>query len=159
MEIKFTYAGRKSLRYRLFYSGGEFKFPLPLRLDFTFEAPILKTAGITLSTLYPLHFFPLATVFSLEEILAEKIRALIMRGQGRDVFDLWFLLDRGIKLDKRLIQQKFNLVGRKYSPSLLSRSLAEFTPRDLSLDLDPFLPRGYRSLSGSLLEKVLHFIQ
>ena len=30
-----------------------------------------------------------------KEIFAEKVRAIITRNKGRDVYDLWFLLERG----------------------------------------------------------------
>ena len=42
-----------------------------------------------------------------EEILAEKIRAVLSRKAARDVYDLWFLLGKGIDPDKKLITEKF----------------------------------------------------
>src|SRR3989338_1936714 len=41
-----------------------------------------------------------------EEIFAEKIRALLIRQQASDLFDLHFLLKRGISADKRIIAKK-----------------------------------------------------
>ena len=43
---------------------------------------------------------------ALPEILAEKVRALYMRSQARDLFDLGFLLERGIRPDPELIRAK-----------------------------------------------------
>ncbi len=33
-----------------------------------------------------------AVVYSLEEILAEKIRSILQRGKSRDYYDVWMLL-------------------------------------------------------------------
>ena len=45
-------------------------------------------------------------VFPLKEILAEKVRAVFTRKMARDVFDVWFLLRKGIDLDLRLVERK-----------------------------------------------------
>ena len=45
-------------------------------------------------------------VISEEEILAEKIRALVTRNQARDLFDLYFLLKKGIRINIGLINKK-----------------------------------------------------
>lgn len=41
-----------------------------------------------------------------EEILIEKIISLIERNKGRDLYDTWFLLEKGIKINKKLFQKK-----------------------------------------------------
>ncbi|TRZ54956.1 nucleotidyl transferase AbiEii/AbiGii toxin family protein [archaeon] len=41
-----------------------------------------------------------------EEILAEKIRAIMSRTKARDVYDLWFLLKKGVKFDIGLVKKK-----------------------------------------------------
>lgn len=38
-----------------------------------------------------------------KEILAEKIRALINRGESRDLYDLWVLLSKHVEVDKKLV--------------------------------------------------------
>lgn len=43
---------------------------------------------------YPISPYPLVVHLSKEELLAEKIRALFVRGKPRDLFDLWFLLTK-----------------------------------------------------------------
>jgi len=53
----------------------------------------------------------LIKVMRPEEILAEKIRAILTRTRARDVYDLWFLLRRGVKMDTRIIKEKLRLVG------------------------------------------------
>ena len=46
---------------------------------------------------------------SLEEILAEKVRACLIRGRPRDLYDIWFLQSKGIKLDRQMIIDKLRL--------------------------------------------------
>lgn len=48
-------------------------------------------------------------VFPLKEMLAEKIRAVFTRKAARDVFDVWFLLRKGVDLDLRLIEKKMDI--------------------------------------------------
>ncbi len=50
---------------------------------------------------------PKVLTMSLNEILAEKMRALLQRKKPRDVFDAWFLIhEKRVKLDKRLLRKK-----------------------------------------------------
>lgn len=43
---------------------------------------------------------------NIEEILAEKSRALMMRSAPRDLYDILFLLDKGIKFDLSMVKEK-----------------------------------------------------
>lgn len=45
-------------------------------------------------------------VYSLDEILLEKLRSIIQRGKSRDYFDAWMLLNRN-KFDKNKIKELF----------------------------------------------------
>ena len=51
---------------------------------------------------------PAFTIVALDdkEILVEKIRALINRGQSRDLYDVWVLLNNSVILDKKLLSAK-----------------------------------------------------
>ena len=50
-----------------------------------------------------------------EEILAEKIRAIMSRAKARDVYDLWFLLKKGIVFDAELAKKKLKYYGQEWS--------------------------------------------
>jgi len=54
-----------------------------------------------------------AIVMAEKEILAEKIRALLTRNQARDLYDIYFLLKKGTKIDIGLINRKLEYYGRK----------------------------------------------
>ncbi len=42
----------------------------------------------------------------MEEIFAEKVLALSQRNKGRDLYDVWFLLQAGIVFNKDLFKKK-----------------------------------------------------
>lgn len=48
----------------------------------------------------------MAVVMNVQEILAEKVIALVNRKKGRDLYDIWFMLNAKIKLDKNLLKKK-----------------------------------------------------
>ena len=49
------------------------------------------------------------TVLSPEHLLAEKVRALLVRAKPRDLYDVWLLIEQGVYLDGDLIGQKLKL--------------------------------------------------
>jgi len=51
----------------------------------------------------------------IDELLAEKVRAVMTREKPRDVYDVWFLLKKGIKIDPNLVDKKLRLNGLKFS--------------------------------------------
>ena len=62
---------------------------------------------------------------SEEELLAEKIRAIIARNNARDVYDVWDLLQRNINVNKEFVEQKLNLLKNSYSKNLLIEKIEE----------------------------------
>ncbi len=65
-------------------------------------------------------------VMKKEEILAEKIRALVYGDRARDVYDLWFLLGKGTKVERELINKKLGLYSK-------GKNLADF---DLAKEIE-----------------------
>ncbi|MFH0974050.1 MAG: nucleotidyl transferase AbiEii/AbiGii toxin family protein [Candidatus Micrarchaeota archaeon] len=53
-------------------------------------------------------------VLSLQEIFAEKIHALGSRSAARDLYDAWFLSEKGVKIDKRVLAKKFAYYDEKF---------------------------------------------
>lgn len=51
----------------------------------------------------------LLTALTVEHLFAEKVRALLIRGQARDLYDLWFLIEQGLSVDVDLINAKLAL--------------------------------------------------
>src|SRR3989338_3298199 len=76
-----------------------------LKIDFN-RRKAQKTAAKVVPQLF--SDVPTFTIVALDEkeILAEKIRALVNRGEPRDLYDVWVLLNKGVALDKKLLQIK-----------------------------------------------------
>lgn len=146
LKILFLYKGKNTLRFRIKYKYPNFKYPSVIRLDFAQEQPIIKTITSPVVSKYPIAFFPVIAYLSLEEILAEKIRALSTRGKGRDFFDLWFLLAKDIKLDNNLIEKKFYKINKKFTLSDLIKKIKNHSYQRIKLDVDKFLPESQRKI-------------
>jgi len=54
-------------------------------------------------------------VMPLKEVVAEKVRAIFSRDKPRDVYDLWFLLNKGVEIDHAFISKKLGIGNLKYS--------------------------------------------
>jgi len=80
------------------------------------------------------------TVLTPEHLLAEKIRALLMRSKPRDLYDVWLLLRQGVQPDPALIERKLAIYGTGWSPDALERAL-EQVRTDWERDLRPLLPQ------------------
>jgi len=66
-----------------------------------------------------------AYVMDEGEIAAEKVRAIMTRNKPRDVYDLWFLLKRGVILDLSMVDTKLNIYSVKFSLDKFKRSVEE----------------------------------
>lgn len=56
----------------------------------------------------------LLIALTVEHLFAEKVRALMMRGKARDLYDLWFLIEQGLNVDVGLINAKLALYDRAF---------------------------------------------
>lgn len=80
------------------------------------------------------------TVISPEHLLAEKVRALLVRSKARDVFDIWLLINQGIVVDRKVIEKKLAL----YEIPLTTQNLDDALDKakaDWTRDLRPLLPQ------------------
>jgi len=86
---------------------------IPLNVSLR-ERVILNLERMTISSMY--REIPSFDVFSMraEEILAEKARAILTRKKPRDLYDMWFLLEKGIRLDQRLVNRKLAAYGIRF---------------------------------------------
>jgi len=96
------------------------------------------------------------TVLALEHLLAEKVRALLVRGKPRDLYDIWLLLRQGVQPDLALIQRKLALYEMTWERDALKEAL-ERVRADWDRDLRPLLPQfvpyeGARRGVAALLE-------
>lgn len=147
LTIAVMYVGKDGLRYRIKYQPFFLKYPLTVRLDFNRAKKIGKTAVSPIITKFPLTAFPLVSSLSSKEILNEKIQALVNRDKGRDFFDVWLLLEKGIKIDKKLVTKK------------LLKKMATFSQAKLDRDLGRFLPFFQKKITALLKDLLLKKLQ
>ena len=76
-----------------------------LKIDFNKRKIKNKTTKIIQKLFSDVPMFSIV-VIDEREILAEKIRALINRAELRDLYDVWILLNKGVKIDKKLLSIK-----------------------------------------------------
>ena len=157
IRLTFIYCGKKSLRFRLKYESKLLKYPQTIRLDFSLEKIFLEPNNFSLKTKFPISSFSLISCQKEEEILAEKIRAFLWRGKGRDIFDLWYLLDKGIPINRELLKKKLKMAGLKFNESSFLEKIKKYPEKKIYLDLGKFLPGDYRKIIPQLKEKLVSF--
>jgi predicted nucleotidyltransferase component of viral defense system len=105
--------------------------------------------------IYPdLHPYTILTM-QLKEILAEKIRAIIVRTKARDVYDLWFLLRKNVKIDEKLINKKLSFYKKTFRREDLKsniKSIGRIWERELK-PLVTFLP-SFKLVLKEILGKI-----
>ena len=149
-----------AVSYRLRYKGplytgkptsmGSIRFDISLRKDMLLD-PELSTV----SSNYPDAPPFLASCMPIEEIFAEKIRALLKRSKPRDIYDVWFLLNRGVKVDAELINKKIELQGLKFDLKRLKTQI-ENKRNDWKNDLSPLLAStpDFDGVKNNLIKKL-----
>ncbi len=150
-------AGRAAVAGRLRYAPATLKYPLVVRLQCSLRERPRRPRTSLLETVYPIPY-PWVQHLDWPEILAEKVRALLIWGKGRDLFDLWFLQTKGIALEWPLIRAKMAFYKRSADPKDLLSAIQRIDSGRLQRDLSPFLPREYRRLAGELKSRVLEQI-
>ncbi len=89
------------------------------------------------------------STFQIEEMMATKLRALYQRRKGRDLFDLWHVLN-GLHPDEQLvIDGLVHYMGKDiFTYSELSANLlAKLENRDFAADLDQLVANSLRQYS------------
>ncbi|MBM3282837.1 nucleotidyl transferase AbiEii/AbiGii toxin family protein [Candidatus Gottesmanbacteria bacterium] len=154
------YQAKRSIRLRIKYFHPDFKYPFVIRLDFLQgEKPVQRPLSAPLVTRFPLVLFPVILHLSAEEILAEKIRAFLTRAKGRDIFDLWFLLEKGTFVNIDLVCKKLRRVKKGFSIQELEKKVKSIPTRDLERDLSQFLPQPQRRIIDNLKERLIRYLE
>lgn len=145
-ENKYAYTGILS------YKTEAMKQPLNIHLDFSLREKPETSAETVLETDFPVAPQPVVRHMAWQEILAEKIRAFLYRLKGRDVYDLWFMLQKGVELDWEMINRKTSMYKIKTSLQDLMNRIGEFEDKKLKNDIAKFLPAHDRNLVDHLKE-------
>lgn len=77
------------------------------------ERPVFVERKLLISSYQEIPSFEI-NVISQEEISAEKIRCILTRDKPRDIYDLYFLLKKGVIIDEILVNRKCKIYGLKF---------------------------------------------
>jgi predicted nucleotidyltransferase component of viral defense system len=147
-------------KYLLSVQRENMKFGLYIELDFSFREDVLQPSKSTIHTIYPIVFTSFVHHLSKEEILAEKISAIFTRYKGRDIYDIWYLLNLGAELDEDLILQKLKYYDiLNFDKKLFANKIQSFEKKQFVKDLRPFIPINQRQRLPEFYEVVLAYIQ
>lgn len=80
------------------------------------------------------------SVLTPKHLMAEKIRALLVRGKPRDLYDVWLMLNQGVQIEDALIERKLVLYEMDWRPEALVDAL-EQVRTDWERDLRHLLPQ------------------
>ena len=131
-----------------------------ISLDFSFREEVICPDKSILKTEYPVIFTSFIHHLSKEEMLAEKIRATMTREKGRDIYDLWFLLNIGVKIRDDLVLKKLGYYKMdEFSGNNLIDRINKFPKKQFVLDLRPFVPIDQRDRLEDFYDFVLAFIK
>jgi predicted nucleotidyltransferase component of viral defense system len=162
IKLKQVNEGGKSFSGLLNYSSEFSKYPLNVHLEFSLREKPETCSETALETDFPVSPWPVVRHLSWEEILAEKIRALTLRAKGRDLYDIWYLLSKGVLLDWGMIHRKLEFYGKKVSVQDLTDKVREFDDKKIKQDLQKFLAsndRGFISHLKPILIKQLESLK
>ena len=142
LRIHHLHSGKATERFRVRYEGEETKYPMVIGLDFHRANEVGETTLSSLTTRFPVVIFPLIPHLTAEAILKEKLEALQARDKGRDFFDVWYLLERGIPLPKG------------FDKEIVLKKIRALSPKKLKQDLSAFLPKNQRKNIPTLKERL-----
>ncbi len=158
----FSFKERKTLTGKTFLLAADipfFKNNIFVKLDFSLRENVLQPTKNILETDYPVIMQSFIHSLSLDEILAEKIRAVLKRKKHRDLYDLWILQELGAEIDIELINKKLDYYNEKFEVGELKERLKLFSKDGFIKDLRPFVPINERDKLGELFEFVLAYLE
>jgi predicted nucleotidyltransferase component of viral defense system len=152
IKIIQLYSGKTGVRYQIKYHSSDFKCPLNLRLDFTIVKEVFDSSVSPLVTDFPISSFPIVSHLSKQEILAEKLCALASRNKGRDYYDTWYLLEKQVPLNQKILKLKLTENNLVLDTGSFLRRIKSYPQKTLSLDLAQFLPKSQKQIIPMLLD-------
>jgi predicted nucleotidyltransferase component of viral defense system len=144
---------------RIFQKLPELNFPLTIRLDFSLREKPFLTDTSYIETIFPVGPYPQVVHLKIEELLAEKVRAVLTRVRGRDIFDLYFLLSKKIPIDWKLVNKKMALYKKTADVKKLVEAIKNFPQSEIKEDLTKFLPTTHRNLVEKIKDLTLEKLE
>ena len=155
-DIKKETTVENSKKFIIKYNGFN-NYPNNVRIDLSLRE-MLQNETSNLKVLHSYAELPSFSVpsMAIEEIMAEKVRAVIYSGAPRHLYDLNYLFGKRILLDPQLVQTKISLYGDKFSLEKFNESMLEMK-KDWVQDLKTLLPQdppSFDSVSAEVLKRI-----
>lgn len=129
-------------------------------IDFSFREKVLTPQKSIIETDYPILFTSYVYHLSKDELFAEKIRALLTRTKGRDLYDLWYLMTKGVRIDKGLVKEKLKYYHlEKIGRQKILEKIRQFSKKDFVLDVRPFVPLNERNKLGGFFDYIKDYLE
>jgi len=87
--------------------------------------------------------------------MSEKIRAIFIRGKGRDIFDIWFQLTNKVPINWKLVNKKMLICNKKVTLEKLISVIKNIPDEEIESDLTRFLPLSHRNIVKSIKDLTL----
>lgn len=158
----FTFKPRKTIagkRYMLSNTIPGSKQHVFISLDFSFREKVFDMQNSSITTLFPIVFTARVSHMSLTEMYTEKVRAILHRQKGRDLYDLWYLCAKGAKLDTELLQHKLDYYKLSYSKDDVLKKVSGFDRNKFIFDLRPFVTLSERDTMGKLYDYIQMYLK
>lgn len=133
--------------------------PLTVKLDFSFREKVLRPKQGVIKTGLPVAAVTLINYVDPAEILAEKYRAILTRAKGRDLYDVWYLLNRKVVFEPKLIKQKLDYYKERYEPKRFIDKIKDWPEKNIVEDVRRFLPRRDREMLTKLKSLALEAVE
>ena len=133
--------------------------PAYIHLDFSFREDVLEPQKTIITTQYPVLFTSYVYHLSSNEIFSEKVRAIMTRKKGRDLYDLWFLSTIGASIKNDLVQKKLDYYKMVLNHQELIERIVSFPKKDFILDLKPFVAIPERQKLDALYDYIQKYCQ
>ncbi len=105
-RVEVEYQNERGLDFLLYYTS-VLQQRNHIAFNLSTAVPVEEPKRMKVSVSPYFNASPRILTMNLNEILAEKMRALLQRKKPRDVFDIWFLIhEKGVKLDMRMLRKK-----------------------------------------------------
>lgn len=111
-----------------------------VRIDVSLRGEEVETKKVVVAPKYDDVAQFVLTALTLGEILAEKVRALMVRGKPRDLYDLWVLLGSGVKIDLPRINKKLALYQKTFASNEFKKKIKQ-AQKTWEIDLQGLLPQ------------------
>jgi len=150
-----------SKKFTVKYNGFN-NYPNNVRVDLSLREKVQNES----SSLEVLHNYSKIPTFiipsmTVEEIMAEKVRAVIYSGAPRHLHDLNYLFAKRISLNPELVRTKISLYGEDFSIEKFRKSIEEME-KEWIKDLSRLLPQDpppFNKVSSNVLQKISEIMQ